>query len=60
MCVPCRADHAAAWVVRGPWDPPLHRAVVTGRAQELRCPDLGPAESCLCDEQVTTPVPSPQ
>lgn len=39
---------------------PLHRAVVMECAQELRCPDLGPAESCLCDEQVTTLIPSPQ
>lgn len=62
VCVPRKADCAAAWVVVGLWDPlpPLHRAAVTGCAQELRCPDLGPTENHLRDEQVTTPIPSPQ
>lgn len=60
LCVSCARQTVPLpgwWRDRGT---PLHGAAVTGRAQGLGCPDSGPAESCLRDEQVTTPIPSPR
>ena len=59
MCVHARQTVLLRgwWTERGT---PLQEAVVVGRAQEPRCPDSGPAESHLRDEQVTTLIPSPQ